>query len=261
VKEAEASAGRAGCTDLGGKRAFTVAEALVPEAMFGPRFAATVAEAVCLELLPKKRFDGQITNIAKQAKAIRFGDSTSISISNFLKSPVFGPRPRLVRKGTAAAVAETAAAALVEHESARRVNLEMAAAAYDEALELDPLAEGRAKGAAAGDPLREGMIARNMLDQAAIQQQQLAEVLEARAEEKKALAEALARVRELELSAAAALGLSAAGRAAGLWGAGPSPARAGTRLPPSPGARPGAFPEGVGERRATPPRAAAVVVW
>ena len=50
-----------------------------------------------------------------------------------------------------------------------------------------------------------------MLDQAAIQQQQLAEVLEARAEEKKALAEALARVRELELSAAAALGLSAAG--------------------------------------------------
>ena len=175
---------------------------------------------------------------------------------------MFGPRPRLVRKGTAAAVAETAAAALVEHESARRVNLEMAAAAYDEALELDPLAEGRAKGAAAGDPLREGMIAHNMLDQAAIQQQQLAEVLEARAEEKKALAEALARVRELELSAAAALGLSAAGgRAAGLWGAGPSPARAGTRLPPSPGARPGPFPAGVGERRATPPRAAAVVVW
>jgi hypothetical protein len=122
-----------------------------------------------------------------------------------------------VRKGTAAAVAETAAAALVEHESARRVNLEMAAAAYDEALELDQLAE-----------VREGMIAHNMLDQAALQQQQLAEVLEARAEEKNALAEALARVRELELSAAAALGLSAAGgRAAGLWGAGPSPARAG----------------------------------
>ena len=141
VKEAEASTGQAGCIDLGGRRSFTVAEALVLDARFGPRFAATVAEAVCLELLPKKRFDGQITNIAKQAKAIRFGDSTSISISNFLKSPVFGPRPRLVRKGTAAAVAETAAAALVEHESARRVNLEMAAAAYDEALELDPLAE------------------------------------------------------------------------------------------------------------------------
>jgi len=38
------------------------------------------------------------------------------------------------------------------------VNLEMAAAAFDKALELDPLAEGRAKGAAAGDPLCEGMI-------------------------------------------------------------------------------------------------------
>ena len=34
----------------------------------------------------------------------------------------------------------------------------MAAAAFHKALELDPLAEGRAKGAAAGDPLREGMI-------------------------------------------------------------------------------------------------------
>ena len=168
VKEAEASTGQAGCIDLGGRRSFTVAEALVLDARFGPRFAATVAEAVCLELLPKKRFDGQITNIAKQAKAIRFGDSTSISISNFLKSPVFGPRPRLVRKGTAAAVAETAAAALVEHESARRVNLEMAAAAYDEALELDPLAEGRAKGAAAGDPLREGMIDLSAADAARV---------------------------------------------------------------------------------------------
>ena len=55
-------------------------------------------------------------------------------------------------------MAETAAAALAEHEAARRVNLEMAAAAFDKALELDPLAEGRAKGAAAADPLREGMI-------------------------------------------------------------------------------------------------------
>jgi len=63
-----------------------------------------------------------------------------------------------VRKGTAAAVAETAAAALAEHEAARCVNPEMAAAAFDKALGLGPLAESRAKGAAAGDPLREGMI-------------------------------------------------------------------------------------------------------
>ena len=67
-------------------------------------------------------------------------------------------QPKLVRKGTAAAVAETTAAALAEHEAARRVDLEMAAAAFHKAPGLDPLAEGRAKGAAAGDPLREGMI-------------------------------------------------------------------------------------------------------
>ena len=51
------------------------------------------------------------------------------------------------------------------------MNLEMAAAAFDKALELDLLAEGRARGVAAGDPLREGMIARSIPDQAAIQQQ------------------------------------------------------------------------------------------
>ena len=110
-----------------------------------------------------------------QVKAIRFSHSTPTSIRNFLKSPVFGPRPKLVRKVSAAEVTEITAAALAEHEAARRVNLEMAAAAYDEALELDPLAEGRAKGAAAGAPPREGIIARSILDQVAIQQQQLAE--------------------------------------------------------------------------------------
>ena len=55
-------------------------------------------------------------------------------------------QPKLVRKGTAAAVAETAAAALAEHEAARRVDPGMAAAAFDKALGPDPLAEGRAKG-------------------------------------------------------------------------------------------------------------------
>jgi len=82
-----------------------VAEALVLEAILCPRFAATVAEAVCLELLPKKRLDGKVFNGAKQAKATRFGDSTFISIRNFLKSPMFARQPKLVRKGTAAAVA------------------------------------------------------------------------------------------------------------------------------------------------------------
>ena len=144
---------------MGGKRAFTVAEALVLEAMLGPRFAATVAEAVCLEPLPKNRPDGKISKVAKEAEAIRFDRTTSISITNFLKSPVFAGQPKLVRKGTAAAVAEMAATVLTEHEAARRVDPEMAAAVFEKALELGPPAEGRAKRAAAGDPLREGMIA------------------------------------------------------------------------------------------------------
>ena len=49
-------------------------------------------------------------------------------------------------------MAETAAAALAGHEVARRVDPEMAAAAFDKALELDPLAEGRAKGASRAVP-------------------------------------------------------------------------------------------------------------
>ena len=65
VKEAEASAGQAGGIDLGGKRAFTVAGALVLEAMFGPRFAATVAEAVCSGQGPVDH--GRIARLAKEA--------------------------------------------------------------------------------------------------------------------------------------------------------------------------------------------------
>ena len=116
----------------------------------------------------RKKTESGLFQQPKQAKVIRFGESTSISISNFPRSPVFARQPELARKSTAAAVAETAAAALADHEAARRVDLEMAAAAFDRALELYPLAEGRSKGAAAADPLRGGMIARNMLDQAAI---------------------------------------------------------------------------------------------
>ena len=65
---------------------FTVAEALFFEANFGPRFAAAAAEAVCLLLLPKKRSDGIISYMAKQAKAIRVPRTTQTSLRNFLSS-------------------------------------------------------------------------------------------------------------------------------------------------------------------------------
>jgi hypothetical protein len=53
---------------------------------------------------------------------------------------VFATQGAAVAVNSPTAVAETAAAALAEHEAAWRVNLEMAAAAFGEALELDPLA-------------------------------------------------------------------------------------------------------------------------
>ena len=84
---------------------------------------------------------------SQRAQGHLVGESISISSSNFPKSLVFAKQPKLVRNGTAAAVAETAAATLAGHEAARRMDLEMAAAVFDKALELDLLAEGRAKGA------------------------------------------------------------------------------------------------------------------
>ena len=111
---------------------------------------------------------GGIARLAKEARAIRLAHVTATPLKVFLLLPVFGKRPKLVRKGTAAALAESAAAALSEHETARRVDLEMAPAAFDKALELDPLADGHAKGAAAGDPLREGMIYLSTADAARV---------------------------------------------------------------------------------------------
>jgi len=46
VKEARASGGQAGCLDLGGGCTFTVAEALVLEAMFGPSVQCFSSEIV-----------------------------------------------------------------------------------------------------------------------------------------------------------------------------------------------------------------------
>ena len=80
-----------------------MAEALVLEAMFGPRFAATVAEAVCSGQGPVDH--GRIARLAKEARAIRLAHVTATSLKIFLLSPGFGKRPKLVRKGTSAALA------------------------------------------------------------------------------------------------------------------------------------------------------------
>ena len=106
---------------------------------------------------------------------------------------MLGKRSKLVRIGSAAALAEASMAAAVEQAAARLADLERKAAFFDAAVVGDPLALGRAMAAPSGDPVREGMIARNLLDESAIRQQRFAESLEERA--------MLAAQHELELSA------------------------------------------------------------
>ena len=145
--------------------------------------------------------------LAKEAKAIRFSHITAISIKKFLCSPMLGKRPKLVRIGSAAALAEASMAAAVEQAAARLADLERKAAFFDAAVVGDPLALGRAMAAPSGDPVREGMIARNLLDESAIRQQRFAESLEERS--------MLAAQDELELSAA--LELSVGAGVLGCW--------------------------------------------
>ena len=137
--------GQPGAISVGTERVYAVSEALLRDALFGPSYTAYVAGVVCSGKGPVDH--GIIARLAKEARAIRLAHVTATSLKVFLLPPVFGKRPKLVRKGTAAALAEAVAAALSEHETARRVDLEMAPAAFDKALGPDPLSEGRAKGA------------------------------------------------------------------------------------------------------------------
>ena len=212
VLAAKASQGAAIFVDVGGKRGLTVAEEICLEELCGPQYAAKIAAAVLLEPGSARRLDGNMCILAKEAKAIRFTGSTAISIKKFLCSPMLGKRPKLVRIGSAAALAEESMAAAVEQAAARLADLERKAAFFDAAVVGDPLALGRAMAAPSGDPVREGMIARSLLNESAIRQQRFAESLEERS--------MLAAQHELELSAALELSVEAGG--AGLLGEDPA---------------------------------------
>ena len=96
--------------DLGAHRVYTVAEATLWASFGGVSFATQVATVVSREA-PATSFDKKISSLFKEAKAIKFSQSTPMSVLKFFQSSVFSPRPRVLRKGTAAAVAEAAAAA------------------------------------------------------------------------------------------------------------------------------------------------------
>ena len=91
----------------------------------------------------------------------------------------------------------------MEQAAARLADLERKAAFFDAAVVGDPLALGRAMAAPSGDPVREGMIARSLLNESAIRLQRFAESLEERS--------MLAAQDELELSAALELSVRAGG--------------------------------------------------
>ena len=113
-----------------------------------------------------------------------------MSVLKFFQSSVFSPRPRVLRKGTAAAVAEAAAAAAAAHAASELADLEKKASFYDTAIRDDEGARDRARRAAPDDPLRQGMIARARLDESERRQQQFKEVLELRAAENLSAVEA-----------------------------------------------------------------------
>ena len=72
-----------------------------------------VAAMVSLEELPKASL-AKLAASVKDAAAIRYGHSMATSIMYSLCSPVFGNRPKLVRKNTKAAAAEAAAKVAAE---------------------------------------------------------------------------------------------------------------------------------------------------
>ena len=86
-------------------------------ARFGPRICAQVAEVVGLEVESKKY--SKMTAAAKEVAAIRYGNSTANSITNYLSSPVFRKRPKLVHKNIKAATVEAAEVAAKVEAAAR----------------------------------------------------------------------------------------------------------------------------------------------
>ena len=146
--------------NLGTKRSFTVAGFLLWIELSGLRFAAEVAAMVSLEEIVKGK--SKMAAVAKDAAAIRYGNSTATSITNYLSSPVFHKRPKLTHKGTKAAAAEAAKVA-AEAEAAVRMEETKRLAAEYEAMDCGAGTEALAQAAKPGDPLRERWHAYHLL--------------------------------------------------------------------------------------------------
>jgi hypothetical protein len=89
----------------------------------GPQFAAQVEAVVSLVEAPANHY--KATAVAKEAMAIKYGNTTGHSIKKFLEAPFAGKHSKLISKGTKAAAepAVTAAEAIpvADLEEARRL--------------------------------------------------------------------------------------------------------------------------------------------
>jgi hypothetical protein len=90
--------------DLGPKRPFSVSEFVFWARLTGLKFAAQVAAVASLVEAPANHY--KVSTVAREAMAIKYGNTTSHSIKKFLESPFAGKYPKLMRKGTKAAAAE-----------------------------------------------------------------------------------------------------------------------------------------------------------
>jgi hypothetical protein len=89
--EAESKLTELKSMNLGHKRTFTVAVSILWTELCGLQFTAEVAATVSLEEVTKGF--PKLAAVAKDAAAIRYGNSTANSITNYLSSPVFRKRP------------------------------------------------------------------------------------------------------------------------------------------------------------------------
>ena len=109
---------------LGPKRPFSVGECALWSRLTGPSFAAQVAAVVSLVEAPINF--GISAAVAKEVMAIKHGNKTSHSITEFPESPFAGEHPKPIQKGTDSAAAEasvTAAEAIaaLDVEEAKRL--------------------------------------------------------------------------------------------------------------------------------------------
>jgi hypothetical protein len=95
--------------DSGPKRPFSVGKCALWARLTGSQFAAQVEAVYSLVEAPANH--RMATTVVKEVMAIKYSNKTSHSIKKFLEAPFAGKHPKLIQKGTKAAVAEAAVTA------------------------------------------------------------------------------------------------------------------------------------------------------